>query len=462
MRESRMQEKLRALAILVVVALVAAACGTTADDADTTAAADDGTETTEATEGTEADDDSSGDDATASSEPIVVGHLTAHTGPFADVGPLLDGSTAAAIEIINQDPPLGREFVQVDQDLGTIGEAQAARILIEREDTDILWGIAHEYLSYRDYLLGVIEETGKPLVPSVHGGAVPAEYGGTGDEPLFRGAPMDTSQAVAAVVQAEEAGAESVAILATEIEGSQSQKEAAIVAAEDLGLEVAAVLDVQPEQTSYRSAVSALVDADPDTALMFTQAEDGGTIVKQAAEAGLSLTIIGTQEWLGLAFPEVATMSAIEQHEAVWMAAYSHTDGSAWETYSSHWESSEFADLADAQNSYAMQFHDLLIVTALAIEAAGEVNAEPWADAMYEVAEAPGTEVQTYQEGIDALRNGEDIDYSGVTGEYDYTETGVVSGLYGIFEWTSEDNFERVTVVDDVTVLELDPFASAG
>lgn len=450
MRESRLNTKLRRLAVLMVVALVATACGSgeTADDAtDTTAAASEGTQTTEAVAGSD------------SSEPIVVGHLTAHTGPFADVGPLLDGATAAAIDIINQNPPLGREFVQVDQDLGTIGEAQAARILIERENADILWGVAHEYLSYREYLLGVIEDTGTPLVPSVHGGAVPAEYGGTGDEPLFRGAPMDTSQAVAAVVHAYESGAESVAILATEIEGSQSQKEAAIVAAEELGLNVVAVLDVQPEQTSYRSAISAMVDADPDTALMFTQAEDGGTIVKQAAEAGLSLTIIGTQEWLGLAFPEVATMSAIQQHEAVWMAAYSYADSEAWDVYSSHWDASPYADLANAENSYAMQFHDLLIVTALAIEAAGEVDAGSWADAMFEVSMAPGTTVYTYEDGIEALRNGEDIDYSGVTGEYDYTDTGVVSGLYGIFEWVSEEDFERVALVDDVTVLELDPFA---
>jgi len=456
MRRIRTISRWRRLSVLMVIALIAAACGGGGgtDTTETTAASDEESPTTEAT------DDPGDDGGTDSSEPIVVGHLTAHTGPFADVGPLLDGATAFPIEHINENPPLGREFVQVNQDLGTIGEAQASRLLMEREDTDILWGIAHEYLSYRDYLLGFIADNGVPLVPSVHGGAVPAEYGGTSEEPLFRGAPMDTSQAVAAVVQADELGAESVAILATEIEGSQSQKEAAIAAAEELGLEVSIALDVQPEQTSYRSAVSALVDAEPDTALMFTQAEDGATIVKQAAEAGLSLTIIGTQEWLGLAFPEVATMSAIEQHEAVLMAAYSHADSPAWDFYESEWESSEFAELAGAENSYAMQFYDLLNVTALAIEAAGELDAASWADAMYEVSMAPGTTVYTYEEGIEALRNGEDIDYSGVTGEYDYTETGVVSGLYGIFEWVSEDDFERVNVIDDVTVLELDPFAA--
>lgn len=398
----------------------------------------------------------SGGEEGGSDDPIVVGHLTAHTGPFADVGPLLDGSTAFAIDLINEDPPLGRPLEQVDQDLGTIGEAQASRLLVERENTDILWGIAHEYLSYRDWIVNTVKTSGGPVMPSVHGGAVPAEYGGTGEEPLFRGSPMDSGQAIASVLHAQQRGAESIAILATEIEGSQLQKDAAEKAAEELGLDVVDVLDVQPEQSSYRSSVSSLAETDADAVLMFTQAEDGGTIVKQAAEAGLSLSVVGTQEWMGNAFFDVATSEAIEQHEEVAIAAYTHADTEAWTFFKEKWEASEYAELADAENSYAMQFYDLLTVTALAVEAAGTTKAGPWAEKMREVSMGPGKKVYTYEQGIQALRDGEDIDYSGVTGEYDYNETAVVSGLFGIFGWTPDGQLERVEVIDDGEVLELE------
>lgn len=397
-----------------------------------------------------------GSGAGDSDDPIIVGHLTAHTGPFADVGPLLDGATAFAIEHINEAPPLGRPLEQVNQDLGTIGEAQATRLLVEREDTDILWGLAHEYLSYRDWIVQHISNNGRPIMPSVHGGAVPAEHGGTGQEPLFRGAPMDSGQAIAAVLHAQQQGAERIAILATEIEGSQIQKEAAERVADELGMEVVSVLDVQPEQSSYRSAVSSIANADPEALLMFTQAEDGGTIVKQAAEAGMSLTIVGTQEWMGNAFFDVATASALQQHEEVAIAAYTNADSPAWDFFKEEWENSEYADLASAENSYAMQFYDLLNVTALAIESAGSIDALEWADAMRDVAMEPGTKVYTYEEGLEALRAGEDIDYSGVTGEYNFTETGVVSGLFGIFEWTPEGELKRTGVIDDTEVLELE------
>ena len=38
----------------------------------------------------------------------------------------------------------------------------------------------------------------------------------------------------------------------------------------------------------------------------------------------------------------------------------------------------------------------------------------------------------------------------------DYTDTGVVSGIYGIFKWTSPTNLEQVTTLDGAAVFELE------
>ncbi len=388
--------------------------------------------------------------------PIKVGHLTYHTGPFADVGPWFDGITEFTLSVINEDPPLGRKMVAVNQDIGTIGEAQAARKLIEQEKCDILLNPAHEYLSYRDWLLGYLKANDSPLMPSVHGGGILRDIGGTPEEPIFRGAPMDSGQAVAAVIRAKEEGAQRVVLVATEIEGSQLQMEAAIKAAEGIGLNVVDEINVVPEQTSYRSEVSRIANANPDTMLIFSQAQDGATIVKQTAEAGLSLMIIGTTEWLGEAFPETATETALKQHKHVWISGFSYVDGPAFADYERRLSGSKWADVVgQPENSYNIEYFDVLVVTALAIEQAGSTKASEWAPAMRSVAMAPGKKVYTYKEGIAAIRNGEEIDYSGLTGEFDYTETGVVSGLFGIFEW-QDGELVQVDTVDDVKVLELD------
>lgn len=389
--------------------------------------------------------------------PLAVGHLNYYTGAFADVGPFFEGIVDLfAEEVINADPPLGREWEVVHDDIGTVGEASVARNFLQREQVDILLNPAHEYGSYREFMLQQQEQNDGPLMPSVHGGSIEAAIGGTADEPLFRGSPMDTAQAVAAVLQAQEEGARTIAVVATQIAGSQLQKDAAVAAAEELGMDVVEVLDVQPEQPSYRSTISTLESADPDALMLFSQAEDGGTMVKQAAEAGLSLYIVGSSEWLQESFPRAATMGAIEQHQAVLTAATTQVEGPAFDFLKPLWESSEYAELGDAQNSYVLQYYDLMVTTALAIEQAGSACASDWTEAMYEVSGDGGTKVSTYEEGIAAIRDGEDIDYEGVTGSYDYTETGIVSGTFGAYEWASETELELVNSLDGGEVADVD------
>ena len=394
--------------------------------------------------------------APAGGEPILVGHLTYHTGPFGAFGEFFDRVTDFTLDIINENPPLGRELVSIHQDIGTIGEAQAARKLIDSEGVDVLLNAAHEYYSYRDWMVDYIAENNAPLMPSVHGGAIEREVGGIGDEPLFRGSPMDSALGVSAVLQASERGAESIAIVAVEIAGSQLQKDAATSAAEQLGIEVVDIIDIQPEQPTYRSEVSKIENAAPDAVIMFSPPEEGGTVVKNAAEAGLSLIVIGTNEWQEQEFIKTATLEAVNQHELVGIVSFAHADSPAWEFYEPLWTNSGYADLGGADNSYTMQYYDLLVVTALAIEAAGSTNASDWAAAVPSVSGEPGTVVYTYQAGIEALRAGEEINYSGVTGEVSYTDTGVVSGLFGIIQWVSEEEFELVSTLDDATILALD------
>jgi len=389
-------------------------------------------------------------------QSIKLGHLTYYTGAFAEVGPWFEAITEFGIDVINEDPPLGIMMEAVHQDIGTIGEAQAARKVIEQDGVDIQFGASHEYLSYRDWLLDYVEANDAPLIPSVHGGAVPRQYGGTPEEPIIRGAPMDSGQGVAAVLKAYDEGAKRVVIIATEIEGSQLQLVAALNTAEEIGLNVVDHFSVLPEKNSYRNEIQRIADSNPDALLFFSQAQDGATLVKQTAEAGLSLLIVGTSEWLSDVFPDIVGEGAFDTHEAVWIAAYSYVDGPAYAWYADRLRNSEYADMVgDPANSYNIQYFDTLIITALAIEKAGSLKASDWVPAMRAVAMGDGKVVHIYKEGIEAIRAGEEINYEGLTGSFEITETGVVSGLFGIFEW-QDGKLVEVEKVDDARVLKYD------
>ncbi|MEE9306256.1 MAG: hypothetical protein V3V57_01865, partial [Spirochaetia bacterium] len=143
-------------------------------------------------------------------------------------------------------------------------------------------------------------------------------------------------------------------------------------------------------------------------------------------------------------------------HKHVWISGFSYVDGPAFADYEPRLKASKWADVVgQPENSYNIQYFDVLVVTALAIEAAGSTKASEWAPKVREVAMGPGKKVQTYKEGLAAIRAGEDIDYSGLTGEFDYGPTGTVSGLYGIFEWRGGE-LVQVATVDGKAVLDLD------
>ncbi|MFK7891253.1 MAG: ABC transporter substrate-binding protein, partial [Granulosicoccus sp.] len=339
---------------------------------------------------------------------------------------------------------------------GSIGEARGVRRLLNVHKVDILLNSSHEYDQYRDTLLKRIKFMKKPLLPSVHGGSVDPELGGVGAEPLFRGSPMDTAQSTAAMLHLSETGKQRIVIVSTTLKGHEQQRDAAIKAAERLNLTVAGTVNIQPTWTDYTSVVRKVGRMEPDAVVVLSAPYNGGLFVRNAADAGYSWTIVGTTEWQEIDFVQTAGENALAFHESVVLSAYAYAESPAWEFYRQAVAASPQANvIGDAANSYAMQYYDLLVLTALALEKAGSVNSDSWASAMHTVSSGKGQIVHTYAEGIAALRAGKEINYEGVTGSMEYSKTGVVSGLFGIFSW-SGGQLKRISTADGDRVAELD------
>ncbi len=160
--------------------------------------------------------------------PVAVCELAYYTGEFAPYGPSLTNDVAWPIEqIINTDPPLGRTWEFYSEDLGTVGEAQAARTCLEKHGAEIVVSIAHGYRTYRDFMMEWWQENDSPLGPSVHGGAIPGNLGGKGAEPIFRAQGLDEALGTSGSLYADSIGAENVVIFATQVEGFQLAADAA-------------------------------------------------------------------------------------------------------------------------------------------------------------------------------------------------------------------------------------------
>ena len=111
-------------------------------------------------------------------ETIEVCELAYYTGEFASYGPALTNDVRFPIEeVINADPPLGNPWVLISEDIGDSMEGQAAKTCIEKHGAEIVVSIAHQYRTYRDYMMETWAENDGPLGPTVHGGAIPGNLG---------------------------------------------------------------------------------------------------------------------------------------------------------------------------------------------------------------------------------------------------------------------------------------------
>jgi ABC-type branched-subunit amino acid transport system substrate-binding protein len=411
----------RAMAIVTVLALVTGACSSSTSTAAPTTAATTAATTAPTTAGSVA------------GAPVAVCELAYYTGEFAPYGPALSADVVFPIkEVINVDPPLGRPWVDYHEDLGTVGEAQAAKTCLEKHGAEIVVSIAHGYQTYRDYMLEYWKEHDSPLGPSVHGGLIPGNIGGKATEPIFRAQGLDEALGSYGALYADSIGAKNIVIFATQVEGFQLAADVAEKAAKVLGINVLARMNVQPSQPTYRAEAQRIAQLKPDAVIAQAGSVESATLIKQAAEAGLSLNWIGETGWSQAEFINDLGTGPLASQKGIGFAAFGpNTTTAAWTFYQplrDAWVAKSGVAAKDyygADNPYAFSAYDLLVQTALAVELGGSYKASAWAPAMQKVGAGPGEKCYTYTTCLALIRAGKAIDYDGVTGPGTYTAGGV-------------------------------------
>lgn len=437
----------RMMIVIVVLALIAAACGGGASAAPATQAP------STVAPGTEAPG------TPVPGEPVAVCELAYYTGDFAPYGPSLTADVVFPIkEVINLDPPLGRAWEPYHEDLGTVGEAQAARTCLEQHGAEIVVSIAHGYRTYRDFMMEWWGENDSPLGPSVHGGAIPGNLGGKAEEPIFRAQGLDEALGMSGILYADSIGAKKVVIFATQVEGFQLAAGGAEKAAAAVGIEVLERIDVPAEQPSYRAEAQRIAGLAPDAVIVQAGSVESATLIKQAAEAGLSLNWIGETGWIQPEFIGTLGTATIASQKGIGFAAFSYNDTTAaWKFFQPLWEGTAgYGDLyGPATDLYHFSTYDVMIQTALAVEYGGSYKASDWAPAMFAVGDAPGEVCYTYADCLALIRAGSDIDYEGITGPGSYTDGGVNAVVQAYTPFNADGKAGTPVILDAQRALEI-------
>jgi branched-chain amino acid transport system substrate-binding protein len=196
---------------------------------------------------------------------------------------------------------------------------------------------------------------------------------------------------------------------------------------EKMGRKLVADVVYEPNRPSYRSEIQKVLSADPDVIIMGAFLPDMTVIVREVRQAGSDVPFIApafaaTQKLIDDLGPEMTNGILTTDYVAALQSP-------AYAAFAKRFKETTGSEVGD--NYYAACAYDMVITTALALEAAGaDADREKIARSVRQIANPPGKAVASFAEARDALRKGEKINYEGASGPLDFNDKGDVKALF--------------------------------
>lgn len=431
-----MRLRLKPVVMLMLIALVIAACGGDGAGSDTTAADDGAADTTAASPDTTAADDGAADTTAGSSDTTAGGDGGGDTGPVkfgmligvtGDYSPYYDvskaGADVAIAEINEAGGVLGRpvELVVVDNKSTVEGAVQGFSQVTDVQGVHALGG------PESDGAIANLQAIKDLKLPTICPACGTSELDQAGGDYIFRITGSDSDGGLINAQFARDAGYTKVAMLVQNTEGASAPADVfKQVFTEIVGGEVVADVRFDPGQSSYQAQVDQAFADEPETVYVGAGFEAGGIILQEWQRRGYGGTFLFSPD---MVVPEISALAGqgIEISDGVARAAIAayDTESPAYESYAPRFE--ELAGEPPTPGLYDANQYDQYIILAIAISQAGTTDGEAVAAVIPDILNPPGTTVYSYAEALEAIEAGEDIDYHGASSSLDVNEFGNLS-----------------------------------
>jgi branched-chain amino acid transport system substrate-binding protein/neutral amino acid transport system substrate-binding protein len=185
--------------------------------------------------------------------------------------------------------------------------------------------------------------------------------------------------------------------------------------------------------------VDKIAASNPDFVMMVSYPETGSLILRTAYQKGILKSI----PWLlseGLQADNLAGLVGNDtsgNYIAAGLEGLAPDLGAGGEAYEAFREKYR-EEYGREPGIYCSNSYDAVAVVALAIEQAKNATGRAIADNIRSVANPPGVEVSDLGEALRLIRDGQDINYQGTSGDIAFDENGDVSGSFII--WTVAEN----------------------
>ena len=178
-----------------------------------------------------------------------------------------------------------------------------------------------------------------------------------------------------------------------------------------------------PQQSSYRSEVTQLIADDPEAVFVPSYVTDFTAVFKELFRQGYEGTVITTSLSTGPQFKQAVGDAAEGIIHGFPVPAINSP------AYKQYLDEVGLEDTGDVQHPFGTAGRDQITALLLAMEKAQATDGPSVAQGVWDVTTGAGkTEVYNLADGLEALRAGEEINYSGASGSIEFDEEGMVLG----------------------------------
>jgi branched-chain amino acid transport system substrate-binding protein/neutral amino acid transport system substrate-binding protein len=392
---------------------------------------------------------------TTSSSGLKIGTLLSITGDLAQFGPSMQDSASLLVKTVNE---CG----------GVLG--QPVQLISENDQTSAVAGAAAmTKLAEVDRVAGVVGATGSSISSAAVDIAVRnqvVQISPSSTSPVFterakkgdfqgfwfRTAPPDSFQGEALARLARSRGFQSVSVLAINNDYGRGLVNSFTSAFEPLGGKVvnkAQPTYYPPDASSFESEVAAAFRGNPNAVLLVAYPETGSLILKAAYQQGLlgkQTQVLLTDGMKDLKIAELVGRNAQGEFITAGMIGTSASaGGAALKQFSDRYQSTHNRQPV----VYAPNTWDAAAAIVLAAEAAKSTSGAAIKDKIREVSNPPGQDVSDVCQALSLIRQGQDVNYQGASGNLDFDSQGDVTGNYDV--WTI-DKTGQLRVISKISV----------
>lgn len=191
---------------------------------------------------------------------------------------------------------------------------------------------------------------------------------------------------------------------------------------------------VTPHQSSYRTEVEKLFAGNPQCVFIQTDPQTASTFFNDVRQLGhMNVPFVATDGGADPNYPKA--MGLVDASKYLTGMNGSPPAGPAWQHYLTGYQAvwGPGQPVALSQNTY-----DSTIIAALAMTAAKTTDPTVWIDYVNKVTvdtDPNATVVNTYADGVAALKAGKTIDYEGASGPDDYNQYHNVAGGWDVVKF---------------------------